>query len=174
MAENDKDIADSPEDDAMKSLEKKLPPYVVNCLKTAGFDSVDAICSMDVSERRENSIRVIENYVEQYYSTHQNLFANPSGCVQPKPFRFPPGHRMQIINFVREVKKFLNWDRNTNLEILLLFTKPRSKKRGTEAVFMSQMMVFNLMKRPLQMFLNRCVIVLVLGYKKRLILSCIH
>jgi len=38
---------------------------------------------------------------------------------------------MQIINFVREVKKFLNWDRNTNLEILLLFTKPRSKKRGT-------------------------------------------
>ena len=97
LAEHDKDIADSPEEDAMKSLEKKLPPYVVNSLKAAGFDSADAICSMNVSEHHENSIHAIENYVEQYYSTHQNLFANPSGCVQPKPFKFPPDHQMQII-----------------------------------------------------------------------------
>ena len=87
MAENDKDIADSPEDDAMKSLEKKLPPYVVNCLKAAGFDSVDAICSMDVSERCKNSIRVIENYVEQYYNTHQKFIRKAKWLCSAQTFQ---------------------------------------------------------------------------------------
>ena len=67
--DHDKVTAINPEVDVIELIEKKLPPYVVNSLKAAGFDSVDAICSMDVCERRENSIYVIENYVEQYYST---------------------------------------------------------------------------------------------------------
>ena len=57
------DMADNLEADAVKLLESKLPPYVVNCVK--GFDNVDALCSMDVSEH-ENSICEVENYVEQY------------------------------------------------------------------------------------------------------------
>ena len=60
---------------------------------------------MDVSEHHENSICEVENYVEQYYSTHQDTFANPNGCIQPRPFKFPPGHRMQITYFVKEVKQ---------------------------------------------------------------------
>lgn len=99
--DHSKDMADNQEADAVKLLESKLPSYVVNCLKAAGFDSVDAICSMDVSEHHENSICEVENYVEQYYSTHQDIFANPNGCIQPRPFKFPPGHQMQITNFVR-------------------------------------------------------------------------
>jgi len=90
---------------------------------------------MDVSERRENSIRVIENYVEQYYSTHQNLFANPSGCVQPKPFRFPPGHRMQIINFVREVKKISKVGQKHKLGDPTLICKAKIKKKRHRSSF---------------------------------------
>ena len=41
------DMADNLEANAVKLLEIKLPPYVVNCVK--GFDNVDALCSMDVS-----------------------------------------------------------------------------------------------------------------------------
>ena len=92
--DHSKNMADNPEADTVKLLESKLPPYVVNCLKAAGFDNVDTICSMDVSEHRENSIYEVENYVEQYYSTHQDIFANPNGYIQPRPFKFSTGHRM--------------------------------------------------------------------------------
>ena len=57
------DMAYNLEADAVKLLESKLPPYVVNCVK--GFDNVDPICSMDVSEHK-NSICEVESYVEQY------------------------------------------------------------------------------------------------------------
>ena len=127
--EHDKDMDDNPEVDAVELLEKKFPPYVVNCLKAAGFDSVDTICSMNVSERRENSIYVIENYIEQYYSTHQVFFANPNGCVQPRPFKFPPGHRMQIINFVKELKKTSKAGQKHKVGDPPLFCKVKVKKR---------------------------------------------
>ena len=86
QSEHDETIGEALQADSIEELQKKLPPYVVNCLKAAGFDSEDAICSMDISDHQENSIYVIENYIEQYYSTHQAYFANPNGFVQPRPF----------------------------------------------------------------------------------------
>ena len=61
--DHSKNMADNPEADTVKLLESKLPPYVVNYLKAAWFDNVDAICSMDVSEYHENSICEVENYI---------------------------------------------------------------------------------------------------------------
>ena len=88
----------------IKSLEKKLPLYVANYLKAAGFDSVNTICSMDVSEHRENlnTVYVIENYA----TVHINIYSQ----IQVVLFSINHSnfhqaiYQMQIINFVRELK----------------------------------------------------------------------
>ena len=40
--------------DILNLLQKRLPPYVVNCFMVSGFDSIDVITSMDVSEKPGN------------------------------------------------------------------------------------------------------------------------
>ena len=52
-------------------MKEKLPPYIVRCFLAAGFDTIEVIASMDVSENPENSISVIESFIEKYYSVRQ-------------------------------------------------------------------------------------------------------
>ena len=47
----------------MELLEQKLPPYIVNCLKSCRFDEIDVISEMDISEKVGNSIETIEKFI---------------------------------------------------------------------------------------------------------------
>ena len=98
--------ADCKEVDVVALMRKKLPPYVVNCLVTSGYDSLEVILGMDTSERPRNSIETIERFVEKYHSEGGQISCGIDASIKlPHPFVFPPGHRIMINNFVDEVKK---------------------------------------------------------------------
>ena len=89
-------------------MSEKLPPYVVNCLQAAGYDVPEVIAEMDISDGPNNSIKVIENFIEKRYPGNPDYFCFHSSSIPSSktlPFEFPPGHRVRIHNFVREVRK---------------------------------------------------------------------
>ena len=47
----------------MRLMKQKLPPYIVNCVVSAGFDEIEVLSSMDTSENPGNSIEKIEKYI---------------------------------------------------------------------------------------------------------------
>ena len=49
----------------MELLEQKLPPHIVNCLKSCRFDEID---EMDISEKVGNSIETIEKFIQKKYA----------------------------------------------------------------------------------------------------------
>ena len=98
--------ADCKEVDVVALMRKKLPPYVVNCLVTSGYDSLEVILGMDTSERLGNFIETIERFVEKYHSEGGQISCGIDASIKlPHPFVFPPGHCIMINNFVDEVKK---------------------------------------------------------------------
>ena len=40
-------------------MKQKLPPSIVNCVVSAGFDEVEVLSSMDTSENPGNSIETV-------------------------------------------------------------------------------------------------------------------
>ncbi len=87
--------------EAITEMTAKLPEYVVNCFEAAGYDTLDIIADADVSNKPGNSIEEIEKFISETYPN------NPKFCrdiAAPSPFRFPPGHRKRICNFVQEVR----------------------------------------------------------------------
>ena len=71
----------------------KLPEYVVNSLLVAGFDMLEVISLMDVSNNSGNSIDEVEEYV---HNEHRDWL--PKGkCL--------PWHRLRLRVFVEEVRK---------------------------------------------------------------------
>ena len=54
---------------ALSLLNQKLPPYVINCPLSSGFDEIEVLCSMDsfiVSEKRGISIEKIKSsYIQK-------------------------------------------------------------------------------------------------------------
>ena len=83
----------------MRLMKQKLPPYIVNCVVSAGFDEIEVLSSMDTSENPGNSIEKIEKYIEQKFASSPNH--NP---YSSSPFEFSPGHRIRLCHFIREVK----------------------------------------------------------------------
>ena len=71
-----------------------------------------------LNEIEGNSIGTIENFIQRKYAncTKHNPF--PSS-----PFEFPPGHRIHICNFIKEVKKL----REANLKRAGRDERKRSK-----------------------------------------------
>lgn len=87
--------------EAITEMRAKLPEYVVNCFEAAGYDTLAIIADADVSNKPGNSIEEIEKFISETYPN------NPKFCrdiAAPSPFRFPPGHRKRICNFVQEVR----------------------------------------------------------------------
>ena len=76
-------------DEALHLMKSKLPQYVVNCFICAGFDTLEVISHMDVSNNAGNSI---EEYI---CNQHPDWLSNG---------RFSPGHRLRIRVFVQEVQ----------------------------------------------------------------------
>ena len=93
--------------DAVSLMKDSLPEYVVNCFLAAGYDVTEVIVAMDVSENPGNSIESIENYISDRYPKDPRYSNNPDcdTTFSPKPFEFPPGHKIHIRNFILELRK---------------------------------------------------------------------
>ena len=87
-------------------MKKKLPKYIVKCLQAAGYDEMNTISNVDISENPGNSISKIENYIDRKFSG--NLEYVHDSSMLASPFEFPPGHR--ICNFVRELRTIAKKD----------------------------------------------------------------
>ena len=90
-----------PSDNVESLMREKLPAYVVKCLLAAGFDSAEVISSMDVTEGPKNSIEVIETFIDKHFRGNEEYYSSP--VLASRPFVFPPGHKIRIVNFVSEV-----------------------------------------------------------------------
>ena len=84
-------------------MKERLPSYAVKCFLAAGYDAPDVISSMNITEEWDNSIEVIEKFIDQHYRGHEEYYNNP--ILASHPFVFPPGHKIRIRNFVSEVKR---------------------------------------------------------------------
>ena len=114
--------------DVLELMRQRLPVYVVNCLLAAGYDVIEVISNMDVSENPGNTINKIENFIEKYFpgdcqyvpsslphsmEHSQHLAHDQHSTKLTANFEFPPGHRERICNFVQEVRAKVN-ARSTN------------------------------------------------------------
>ena len=84
-------------------MRERLPSYAVNYLLAAGYDAPDAISYMNIVEGPDNSIEVIEKFIDQHFRGHEEYYSHRT--LASHPFVFPPGHKIRIGNFVSEVKK---------------------------------------------------------------------
>jgi len=89
-------------------MQKKLPGYVTKCFLASGFDSEEAIASMEMTgDGPENSMKMMEAYIDKHYS-HDPSMHSEFSIGLGGPFEFPPGHKVRICNFVKEVKQNYN------------------------------------------------------------------
>lgn len=90
--------------DVKKEMKRNFfPDYIIESFIMSGYDNHLALLDMDVSEHQGNSIQVIEEYIDD------NKFENCMSSVHHKnkqyPFKFPPGHKLLIRKFVRDMKE---------------------------------------------------------------------
>jgi len=108
--------------DIVALMDKRLPSYVGNCLRAAGFDELEVIASMDTSNGEDNSISKVERYIEKRHKHNQEML--PPCCTKESmsalPFEFPPGHRIRICKFVEEIKQL---HKNMSHKAVSLHTK---------------------------------------------------
>ncbi|MDA8002571.1 MAG: hypothetical protein MPL62_14930 [Alphaproteobacteria bacterium] len=116
--EEDTETYESRTTAAICIMQRKLPGYVVETFIAAGYDTLEAIANMNISNEAGNSLQLIEEYIN---STHPNDPKFMRSNVTASMFRFPPGHRQTIESFVKEIKQLE--DEKTR----------RARKRATEA-----------------------------------------
>jgi len=95
----------SKEEEALLALKSELPGYVVESLMTAGYDTLQVISKMNTSKNPGNSLEE----VEQYISTE--CIDDPRfrrGITNHGTFKFLPGHRQRITDFVEKIRKSLD------------------------------------------------------------------
>ena len=101
-------LPDDLEVDVLSLTEDRLPRYVVNSLRATGYDELEVIASMDVTQGEVSScITTIEEYIERQHNSNTDMLLS---CCLPESenslhFEFPPGHRIIICKFVKEVKE---------------------------------------------------------------------
>jgi len=87
-------VTEEVEVDVISLMEQKLPRYVMNCLKAAGYDEKEVIASMDTGDDENNSITKIEKYIDKHYKNNPDMCPTISSSGTELPFEFPPGHRI--------------------------------------------------------------------------------
>ena len=112
--------------DAKELLESKLPDYIAQSFLKCGFDEIEDIAEMDVGEGPNNSISVMEKYIDK------KRFPECMGPNQldDEPFEFPPGHRLKIKRFITEVKQMHKPQRSLKRKVKS--PRKRSKKIKTD------------------------------------------
>jgi len=68
-------IPPPPQVDLVALMEKRLPSYVINCLRAAGFDELEVKASMDIIDGEESSTSKIERYIEKRHKGNRHLHA---------------------------------------------------------------------------------------------------
>jgi len=85
--------------EAVTMMRRNLPEYIVNRFVAAGYDTMDIIAEMDVSDKPGNSLQLIEEYIAKEYPNDPQY----TRCSMAPSFKFPPGHRQRIAKFVGDV-----------------------------------------------------------------------
>lgn len=85
--------------EAVTMMRRNLPEYIVNRFVAAGYDTLDIIAEMDVSDKPGNSLQVIEEFIAREYPNDPQY----TRCSMAPSFKFPPGHRQRIAKFVGDV-----------------------------------------------------------------------
>ena len=83
-------------------MKENLPGYVLKCFLAAGFDSEEAIAYMDT-----DSVKTMETFIEKRFSHDPSMHSQFSDGLGV-PFEFPPGHKVQIFSFIKQVKENYN------------------------------------------------------------------
>lgn len=87
--------------EAIAVMKAKLPQYIVNCFEAAGYDTLDVIADMDVSDQSGNSLDEIENFINTTFPNNAYYYRDTSANG---PLKFPPGHRKRICKFVDGIR----------------------------------------------------------------------
>ena len=77
-----------------------MPPYVVNCLHAAGYDTLTTIATINTSKEPGNTLDEIENFIESEYPEVKKFCLAKTS----KHCKFLPGHRHLIANFVKDLQ----------------------------------------------------------------------
>lgn len=98
--------------DVMPLLQERLPEYIVRSFIESGFDDIDAIMEMDVTDSPSNSITAIEQYIDKRKSVLKD-------CIRPNtstisPFEFPPEHCIRIKRVVQDIRDKYNGQRSSS------------------------------------------------------------
>jgi len=88
----------------IESMKQALPNYAVNCLINAGYDNITAITQMITDSSAQNSLNQIEEFILKHYPNDASCYPSTITLSTAPNFVFPPGHRILINSFIREVK----------------------------------------------------------------------
>ena len=95
----------SREEETLLALKRELPDYVVESFMATGYDTLQVIAKMDTSRNPGNSLEEIEQFISTEFIEDPH-FAR--GVTSIYTFKFLPGDRQRIINFVSNIRKNLD------------------------------------------------------------------
>ena len=98
----------SKEEEARLALQDELPEYVAESFMATGYDTLQVISKMDTSDSPGNSLQELEEFIST------ELIDDPRfarGITNRSVFKFLPGHRKRIIEFVHQIKFNLNQEK---------------------------------------------------------------
>ena len=105
------EIVMSKEEQARLALQNELPEYVVESFMVTGYDTLQVISKMDTSNSPGNSLEEIEQFISTEFIDDPR-FAR--GITSRSVFKFLPGHRRRIIDFVQQIKFNLSLEEKLN------------------------------------------------------------
>ena len=95
----------SREEETLLALKRELPDYVVESFMATGYDTLQVIAKMDTSRNPGNSLEEIEQFISTEFIEDPH-FAR--GITSIHTFKFLPGDRQRIINFISNIRKNLD------------------------------------------------------------------
>lgn len=83
----------SAEENFISLMRSKLPQYIVNCFITTGYDTIEVM--REINDQKLNDI---EEFINKHFPKNvKYIHPDFDKCM------FPPGHRMRIIQVVKEI-----------------------------------------------------------------------
>jgi hypothetical protein len=112
---------------ALMLMKKYLPEYIVNCFVAAGYDTLDVIADMDVSDKPGNTLEEIATFIAKEYPGDPRFVRG----TMSRSSVFPPGHRRRIASFVKHVNHLQEEKkRSSRKRRTMSSTHPPKKKRS--------------------------------------------
>jgi hypothetical protein len=112
---------------ALMLMKKYLPEYIVNCFVAAGYDTLDVIADMDVSDKPGNTLEEIATFIAKEYPGDPRFVRG----TMSRSSVFPPGHHRRIASFVKHVNHLQEEKkRSSRKRRTMSSTHPPKKKRS--------------------------------------------